>query len=83
MNFFDRAIKNVIRRPSKSILLALTFFIIGNLVIIGLGISTASENAKILTRKQMRAIVSYEIDYDAFWQYADSIENEEERNDLY
>ena len=83
MNFLNRAIKNVVRRPSKSILLALTFFLIGNLVIIGLGISTASENAKILTRKQMRAVVSYEVDYNAFWEYTDSIESEEEREEAY
>ena len=47
MNFINRAIKNVTRRLSKTILLVLTFFLIGNLVIIGLGISNASKSAKI------------------------------------
>lgn len=83
MNFINRAMKNVTRNVTKSILLAITFFVIGNLVIIGLGISSASENAKVLTRKQMRAVISYEIDYDKFWQYADSLESEEERNEAY
>ena len=34
MNFINRAFKNVTRKMSKSILLTLTFFLIGNLVII-------------------------------------------------
>ena len=49
---------------SKSILLAVTFFLIGNLVIIGLGINNAAEQAKIETRQKMRAVVSYEVDYE-------------------
>ena len=54
MNFFTRALKNVTRRMSKSILLAITFFLIGNLVISGLGINNASEQAKVETRRKMR-----------------------------
>ena len=42
MNFFQRAIKNITRRKTKSILLLITFFVIGNFVIIGLGVSQAS-----------------------------------------
>ena len=83
MNFLNRAIKNVIRRPTKSILLAITFFVIGNLVIVGLGISSAAENAKTLTRKQMRAVISYEVDYQQFYEDADAIENEDERMEFY
>ena len=79
MNFFTRAIKNVTRRMSKSILLAITFFLIGNLVIIGLGINNASEQAKIETRRKMRAVVSYETDYMAFYDYADALEGEEQQ----
>ena len=73
MNFFNRAMKNVTRRMSKSILLAVTFFLIGNLVIIGLGINNAASNAKILTRQKMRAVVALEIDYNAFYNEADKI----------
>lgn len=83
MNFLRRAIKNVIRVPSKSILLGITFFVIGNLVIVGLGLTSASQNAKILTRKQMRAVVSYEVDFDRYYADGDSIESEEERNEFY
>ena len=57
MNFINRAFKNVTRRMSKTVLLILTFFLIGNLVIIGLGVSKASESAKILTRQKIKAII--------------------------
>ena len=83
MNFIKRAFKNVQRKKSKTILLALTFFLIGNLVIIGLGVSNASESAKILTRKKMRAVVTYEINYDQISEYIESIEDEDEREEFY
>ena len=54
MNFINRAFKNVTRRLTKSILLAVTFFLIGNLVILGLGISQAAENAK----KEGKGVIS-------------------------
>jgi len=79
MNFFQRAIRNVTRRLSKSILLLITFFVIGNFVIIGLGVSYAAENAKVLTRKKMRAVVTLKLDYDAINKYEDSIQDQDER----
>ena len=83
MNFINRAFKNVMRRPSKSILLILTFFLIGNLVIIGLGVSSASESAKILTRQKMRAVVTYKLDYDKINQYTMEITDEDELENFY
>lgn len=83
MNFINRAFKNVTRRLSKTVLLTLTFFLIGNLVIIGLGVSNASESAKILTRQKMRAVVTYELDYNKIWEYVESIEDEDEREKFY
>ncbi len=83
MNFINRAFKNVTRRLSKTILLVLTFFLIGNLVIIGLGVSSASDSAKKLTRQKMRAVVTYKIDYDKVWRYADSITDEDELQEFY
>ena len=83
MNFINRAFKNVTRSPSKSILLTLTFFLIGNLVIVGLGVASASESAKILTRQKMRAVVTYDLDYNKIWQYGDAIEDEDEREKFY
>ncbi len=78
MNFLNRAYKNVTRRLTKSVLLAITFFLIGNLVILGLGISQAAENAKTLTRQKMRAVVSYEVDYEAYWNYINTLTDQDE-----
>ena len=83
MNFIQRALRYVRRKPSKSLLLTLTFFLIGNLVILGLGVSQAADNAKILTRKKMRAIVTYEVDYSAFWEYTDSLTDVDEIENAY
>lgn len=89
MNFFQRALKNVTRKKSKSILLLLTFFLIGNLVIIGVGISSAASSAKVLTRQKMRAVVEYSVDYQAVNDYIDSLSeidsnfyNSQEYNDM-
>ncbi len=78
MNFFQRAIKNVSRGLTKTVLLTITFFMIGNFVIVGLGVSMASENAKTLTRQKMRAVVTYTLDYDAIYEYGDSLDEEEQ-----
>lgn len=78
MNFFQRAIKNTARKLSKSMLLAMTFFVIGNFVIVGLGISNAAEQAKVMTRKQMRAAVTYQMDYKAFRDYIEELPEEEQ-----
>ena len=83
MNFINRAIKNVTRKLSKSILLIITFFVIGNFVIIGLGVASAAENAKILTRKKMRAVVTYNVDYNAFWEYVEGLEDEDAQAEAY
>ncbi len=67
MNFINRAWKYVTRRLSKSILLGLTFFIVGNLILTCLGIVEASNNAKKIVRQSMNPIVTYEVDYEKFW----------------
>lgn len=78
LNLFKRAFLNVFRTKAKSIILILTFFLIGNFVIIGLGVSNAAENAKVLTRKKMRAVVSCEANYDKIYQYLDTLSEEEQ-----
>ncbi|MBQ1512140.1 MAG: ABC transporter permease, partial [Erysipelotrichaceae bacterium] len=83
MNFFQRAIKNITRRKTKSILLLITFFVIGNFVIIGLGVSQASQSAKILTRQKMRAVVTYSTDWRKIDKYVSELEDEEEINKFY
>jgi len=83
MNFINRAFKNVTRRMSKTVLLLLTFFLIGNLVIIGLGVSNASKSAKVLTRQKMRAVVTYALDHNKINQYIQEITDEDELNKFY
>ena len=77
MNFFKRALRNVQRKTSKTILLIITFFVIGNFVILGLAVSNAAENAKTATRKSMNAVVNYQIDYQSLWDYTDGLTDEE------
>jgi len=83
MNFLNRAVKNITRVKSRSLLLMITFFILGNLVIVGLGVSQAVADAKSETRKSMRAVVRYDINYDAAYAYGDSLETEEERDEFF
>ena len=83
MNFFNRAVKNVTRKISKSILLILTFLLIGTLVIVGLGVSNAAKEAKILTRQKMRAVATMEVDYTAYYKYIETLEDEDEINKAY
>ena len=83
MNFFNRALKNIQRSLTKSVLILLTFFVIGNFVIVGLSISYASDSAKTIARQNMRASVVYEKDWDKFYQEGDKIEDEEQREEFY
>lgn len=79
MNYLKRAILYCKRKTSKSIILGITFFMIGNLVLVGLGISNAADNAKKITRDKMSAVVNYEFDYDSYWEEMDKLESDEER----
>lgn len=83
MNFWQRAIKNVLRKKTKAILLLLTFFLIGNFVIVGLGVASAAKNAKILTRKKMRAVVKYHVNYEKIHEEGEKIEDEKQREEFY
>ena len=80
MNFLKRAWCYTTRRITKSILLIVTFFVIGNFVILGLGVSQAADNAKILTRQSMKAVVNYEVDYDAYYEYVNTLTDQDEIN---
>jgi ABC-type antimicrobial peptide transport system permease subunit len=77
MNFFNRALKNVQRRKTRTILLIVTFFVIGNFVILGLAISNAANDAKVATRQNMRAVVNYQVDYEKSWEYSETLTEEE------
>ena len=83
MNYLQRAWRYITRRPTKSILLMITFFVIGNFVILGLGISQAAENAKILTRKSMKAVVDYEVDSTKYYDYVNGLTDQDAINQAY
>ena len=69
MNFLKRSLKYIMAKKVKTILFAIIFIVLGNLVIIGFGVSQASDNAKVLARKKMNPVVSYEYDY--FYSFDD------------
>ena len=66
MNFFVRSLKYIKSKKLKTILLGIIFFLIGNLVIIGFGVSQASTNAKTLARKKMSPVVKYKEKSDSY-----------------
>lgn len=76
MESLKRAFKYVTRKKTKSILLMITFFLIGNLVIFGMGVSKAADNAKIAIRHAMDPIVVYRQDYEAFDEFKEDMGNQ-------
>ena len=66
MNFINRSLKYICRRKTRTIILSIMFFLIGNLIFVALGVWQASDNAKTLTRQKMNAVVSYKPDYDSY-----------------
>lgn len=82
MNFLKRALKNITRGKTKTCLLIVTFFLIGNLVIVGLGITSAAENAKTKARMSMNPVVNVSTDYRKWNEYMESL-TEEEQQEIY
>ncbi len=66
MNFIKRSLKYIMAKKVKTILFAIIFLLLGNLVIIGFGISAASSKAKTMARKKMNPVVSYEFNYNSY-----------------
>ena len=46
MNFINRAFKNITYYKTKTALYFLTFFLIGNLLLIGISVKQAGDNTK-------------------------------------
>ena len=82
MNFLKRALKNITRGKTKTALLIITFFLIGNLVIVGLGITSAAENAKTKARMSMNPVVNVTTDYSKWYDYMETL-TEEEQQEIY
>lgn len=67
MNFFKRSLKYIKAKKVKTIMFTIIFILLGNLVIIGFGVSQASHNAKNIARKKMNPVVKYEENYNNYF----------------
>ena len=65
MSTWIRIIRNLQRNKLRTILYGLAFFLIGNLLLIGIAVYQASDQTVTLTRHKLKPLVSYEINYDA------------------
>lgn len=79
MNFMQRAWRQIKEKKTKTGLLFITFFIIANFVVVGLGISEAADNAKIETRKKMNPVVQYKVNLDKLYSDFYSLSQEEQK----
>ena len=71
MNFFKRAVISISRSLGKSIILLLLVIVLGSIVSGALAVSNAIINADANLRRNMRPIVTFEFDWDAFAQEND------------
>ncbi|MGH4124073.1 MAG: ABC transporter permease [Clostridium sp.] len=62
MNFIKRAILSVTKRKSKTVLLILMFCVIGNMVLAGLAIQSATAKVGVLARQKLGGSVSIDVD---------------------
>ena len=83
MNFFQRAIQNIKVKLSRFSLLAITYFVIGNFIIVGIGISYAANTAKELTRKTMTPVVTYGVDFQSYYEWIETLEDQDEIDKAY
>lgn len=73
MKFFKRAIISISRRPGKSIILFLLVFILGSIISGALATSNAIINTDANLRRNMRPMVTFEADWEAFNQEFDAM----------
>lgn len=70
MNFLKRAWFAVIRKPSRSIIMLVIFFVIANMVLTGLAIQHATEVAEVNARKQLGGTLTLTFDREKAIQNA-------------
>ena len=76
MNFFNRAIASISRRPGKTIILLILVFILGSVIAGAISVEGAISNTDANLRRNMQPIVSINSDWEAF---NDSPESQEWR----
>ncbi|UUX33135.1 FtsX-like permease family protein [Fundicoccus culcitae] len=68
MNFFQRAMCSVTRRKSKSLILFLIVFVLGNIIAGSVAIYQASMNVEAYTKERLGSIATLEIDMESMMQ---------------
>lgn len=62
MNYFNRAIKSITRKPGKSLLLLLMVFILGTIITGAIAVENAVNNTEENLRNGMRPLITFEHD---------------------
>ncbi len=68
MRMLLHGLKSLQRRPLKTVMLFIIFFIVFNLVFIGLIINNSIKESKAYIRNQMGAVVEYRLDMERFME---------------
>jgi len=63
MNFFKRAMISILRRPVKTLILLLLVLILGTVITGAISVEGAINNTDANLRRQMRPIVSIDLDW--------------------
>ena len=64
MNFIKRALISITRKKSKSIILLVLVFVLGNIIIGAISVEQAVNNAERSIRRQIGGVVSVQLDWD-------------------
>ena len=65
MNYINRAIKSILRRPGKSLLLFMLVFILSTIIIGAIAVERAVNNTEANLRNQMRPLLTFDMDTNA------------------
>ena len=76
MRMFIHGIKSLIRRPAKTLMLFVIFFVVFNLVFTGFIIQNSIKQSKEYIRNQLGNVVEYKMDFEKFMS---SMQNQRQR----
>jgi len=62
MDYYNRALKSIQKRPGKSLLLLMLVFILGTIIIGAIAVERAVTNTEANLRNQMRPLISFDMD---------------------
>lgn len=82
MSFLKRACMAVTRRTSRTIIMFIIFLAIANLILTGISIQNATENAKVLARQKLGSKITLSFDSEAAMKNArEEMKNSEDSED--